>query len=126
MNNQDKNIKIWTGEIGGYKLLDSGDKKKLEEIGGIRIVRNEPRAWWRRELESDKWQGASGELETVLDIGIGGIKAKIKYKKTSKHIGIFPEQVEQWKWISEKIKNNPSPTPPPGGGAKLAAGFFLQ
>ncbi|MEK7634866.1 MAG: class I SAM-dependent methyltransferase [Patescibacteria group bacterium] len=106
-----ENIKIWAGEIGDYKLLDSGDGKKLEEIGGVKIVRNEPRAWWKPELSKEEWKTSesfakNSELfETVIDIGIDGIKAKIKYKKTSKHIGFFPEQVEQWKWIAKKISN---------------------
>ena len=113
-----QNIKIWTGEIEGYKLLDSGDKKKLEEIAGIKIVRNEPRAWWRPQggtLGNLSKVPPSEPFETVIDIGIAegpeqsegkGIKAKIKYKNTSKHIGIFPEQIPQWNWISEKIKNS--------------------
>jgi 23S rRNA (cytosine1962-C5)-methyltransferase len=112
-----ENIKIWVGEINGYKLLDSGDKKKLEEIGGKRIVRNEPRAWWKPEFP-DKWKGVEKNLEAVVEIGIENIKTKVKFKTSSKHIGIFPEQAEQWRWIFEKIKNSPSPTPPPGGGAK--------
>jgi len=99
-----ENIKIWAGEMGGYKLLDSGDKKKLEEINGTRIVRNEPRAWWKRELPESEWQRAEMVLETVIDTGIEGIKAKIKFKDTSKHIGIFPEQAEEWRWIKEKIE----------------------
>jgi len=98
------NIQIWTGEVAGYKLLDSGDKKKLEEIGGVKIVRNEPRAWWSKELPEEKWSEAKSSLETIIDIGIDNIKAKIKFKEGSKHIGIFPEQIEQWKWIKEKIK----------------------
>jgi len=95
--------------MGNYKLLDSGDKKKLEEIGGKRIVRSEPRAWWKKSLPEEEWEKAksfakNGEsLETVIDIGIEGIKAKIKFKDTSKHIGIFPEQVEEWKWIRDRI-----------------------
>jgi 23S rRNA (cytosine1962-C5)-methyltransferase len=107
MNSQNKNIKIWAGEIEGYKLLDSGDKKKLEEINGTKIIRNEPRAWWKRELPAGEWKSTEKELETVLDIGIDGIKAKIKYKNTSKHIGIFPEQMEQWKFIKEKLESSP-------------------
>ena len=109
MENKEKNIKIWAGEIGGYKLLDSGDKKKLEEINGTRIVRNEPRAWWKKELPEEEWKKAKsfalqGEsLERVVDI-FDGIKAKIKFKSSSKHIGIFPEQAEQWRFIEGKIK----------------------
>ena len=110
-----KNIKIWVGEIeparhasrgdagGGYKLLDCGDKKKLEGIGGKRIVRSEPRAWWKRELPEEEWKKVDASLETVIDVGIEKIKAKIKFKNTSKHIGIFPEQMPQWQWISERI-----------------------
>ena len=109
MEDKEKNIKIWAGEIGGYKLLDSGDKKKLEEINGTRIVRNEPRAWWKKELPEEEWKKAKsfalqGEsLERVVDI-FDGIKAKIKFKSSSKHIGIFPEQAEQWRFIEGKIK----------------------
>lgn len=121
MENNKQNIKVWAGEMGGYKLLDSGDKKKLEEIGGVRIVRAEPRAWWKKELFEEEWKGADS-LETVIDTGISDIKAKIKFKSSSKHIGIFPEQIEEWKWIEEIIKNqvqnNPSPTPPLRGGAE--------
>ena len=39
MNSGDKNIKIWVGEVGGYRLLDSGGKEKLEEVGGERKSR---------------------------------------------------------------------------------------
>jgi 23S rRNA (cytosine1962-C5)-methyltransferase len=109
-----ENIKIWAGEMGGYRLLDSGDKKKLEEINGTRIVRKEPRAWWKKSLPGEEWEAAKsfaveGEsLGVVIDIGIAGIKAKIILKESSKHIGIFPEQVEQWRWIENKITNHKS------------------
>lgn len=119
MQNEQKNIKIWVGEMPSesYKLLDCGDKKKLEEIGGIKIVRAEPRAWWSSQGALLKGhplgqnflrvplRKKSAPWEKVIDIGISGIKAKIKYKNTSKHIGIFPEQFEQWKWIENKLKD---------------------
>ena len=113
-----QNIKIWAGEVPGYRLLDSGGKEKLEEIDGQRIVRAEPRAWWKPSLPKTEWEGTEKTLEKVIDVGIGGIKAKIKYKESSKHIGIFPEQAPQWKWIENKLKESLSPTPPPGGGAR--------
>lgn len=102
----EQNIKIWTGEISDYKLLDSGAGEKLEEIAGVKIRRAEPRAWWKKELGNAEWANTERELEKVLDIGVGKIKAKIKYKNTSKHIGIFPEQISEWKWVKEKIEQN--------------------
>lgn len=99
-----QNIKIWAGEIAGYRLLDSGDKEKLEEINGVKIVRSEPRAWWPKSLPKEAWQNSQKSLETELEI-FDGLKAKIKFKPSSKHIGIFPEQVGQWRWIFEKLKN---------------------
>jgi len=99
-----ENIKILAEKMGSYKLIDSGEKEKLEEIGGERIIRKEPRAWWKKSLAKNEWRGKK-ELEKVIDIGIGGIKAKILFKETSKHIGIFPEQIGEWKWIKEKLEN---------------------
>lgn len=101
-----ENIKILEGKVNGYKLLDSGEKEKLEEIGGEKIVRKEPRAWWKKTVVSSQYQAARGkkELEKVIDVGIDEIKAKIIFKESSKHIGLFPEQSEQWKWIKEKVR----------------------
>lgn len=104
MSDTKKSIKVWEGKLDSYKLLDSGEKEKLEEIGGVKIRRAEPRAWWNKTLPESEWGNTEKELEKVIDIGIGEIKAKIKYKNTSKHIGIFPEQISEWEWISEKLK----------------------
>lgn len=102
---ENTNIKILVGEVPGYKLLDSGGKQKLEEIGGVKIKRAEPRAWWHPQGAPLGNFPKGAPWETILDIGIGGIKVKVKYKNTSKHIGIFPEQASQWKWIEDKIRN---------------------
>jgi 23S rRNA (cytosine1962-C5)-methyltransferase len=107
-----QNIQIWTGEMTGYQLLDSGEKEKLEEINGLpaqtgtKIVRKEPRAWWKKTVDSSQYQVArekQKELDTILGIGIGEIKAKVRFKESSKHIGIFPEQFPQWEWIWNRI-----------------------
>lgn len=110
-----KDIKIWVSEMENYKLLDSGGREKLEEINGTRIVRKEPRAWWEKSLPEEEWKKTETSLEAVVDIfaknigdpeqSEGGIKAKIKFNSKSKHIGIFPEQFPQWKWIEDRLKD---------------------
>ncbi len=108
--NTDKKIEIWSSKMDTYKLIDSGGKEKLEEINGIKIVRKEPRAWWSKKVENSKYSVTKGQqkrgFETIIDIGIGGIKAKIKFRENSKHIGIFPEQFEEWKWINNKLESH--------------------
>lgn len=117
-----KDIKILASEMEGYKLLDSGLRQKLEEICGTRIVRSEPKAFWKMNLKEEEWQKAGAffdkenqkewrfkksieiKKEAILDIKELGIKAKVSFEGRSKHIGIFPEQFPQWKWISEKLK----------------------
>lgn len=101
-----ENIKIQVGKVAGYRLLDSGNKSKLEEIGGAKIKRSEPRAWWQKSLGSEDWENTKESLEAEIETGILEIKAKIKFKESSKHIGIFPEQSAEWKLISEKIKGS--------------------
>ncbi len=101
MNNS---IQIWTADTGDYKLLDSGNQQKLEEVGGVRIVRAEPRAWWAPSLPESEWK----KVESAVDLDdkvveIGGFKIKIKFSSTTKHIGVFPEQASEWKWIEETI-----------------------
>ncbi len=127
----ERKIEIWTAEVGGYKLLDSGNGFKLEEVGGVRIVRSEPRALWKENLPEKEWQEASASFgkekgskwkfkpaqheasveagrDFEIPIGVGSIKAKIKFGVNSKHIGIFPEQASEWKWLRDRIMNHES------------------
>lgn len=121
LNRMNKTIQIWEGNIEDYKLLDSGDGQKLEMVGDLLISRSEPKAWWNKILDKKEWGKAvvtfekqKGEKwkfekdtkkEFDIRIGIGEIKAKIKFGVNSKHIGIFPEQISEWKWMNEKIKS---------------------
>ncbi|MEK7148122.1 MAG: class I SAM-dependent methyltransferase [Patescibacteria group bacterium] len=120
-------LNIWVAQTPGYKLLDSGNKKKLEEVSGIRIVRSEPRAWWKSKLSQEEWNKAEALFEHEkgnwmfsakggsahpeggknfdgkdLDFEFKDLKVKIKFPATSKHIGIFPEQASQWNFIEKK------------------------
>lgn len=117
-----ENIPILTADLQGYKLLDSGNKKKLEEVHGIRMVRSEPRAWWKPKLSEDEWSKVealfeqekgkwvfkNGEPED-LTLKSHSVTFKLKFPGTSKHFGVFPEQESQWKFIEEKVKASNKP-----------------
>ncbi len=119
---QNKTIQIWEGNVSDYKLLDSGNGQKLEQVGDIVISRSEPKAWWNKKLDKKEWNKTNASFEKEkgtkwkfekdikkefdIKIGIGEIKAKIKFGVNSKHIGIFPEQIPEWKWMHEKIQDS--------------------
>ncbi len=110
-------IDILTGEAGEYKLLDSGNRQKLEEVAGLRMIRSEPRAWWKPALAEREWQRVEAIFEREEKgswvfkngmpeeraIDIGRLKALVKFSANSKHIGFFPEQAPEWEWITKTI-----------------------
>ena len=114
-----KELEIWKANLPGYKLLDSGDKKKLEEVAGVRMVRSEPRAWWSPKLSKAEWDKVEAlfekekgtwsfkkEIPQDLSIKFEELTFKLKFPPTSKHFGLFPEQVSQWQFIKEKLRGH--------------------
>ncbi len=112
-------IEIWTDDWDQFELLDSGDYRRLERYGDLVIVRSEPRAWWQPELDKAEWAKAqalfekeeSGEwsfkakVPQFFTLPFDSVKARIKMTKMSKHIGVFPEQSQQWRWIAKRVKD---------------------
>lgn len=111
------NLEIWTRECPGYKLLDSGNKLKLEEIAGVRVVRSEPRAWWQPKLSEVEWQNFDAsfahekgkwlfkkKVPESLELKLEDFSLKLMFPSTSKHMGLFPEQASQWQFIRERLK----------------------
>jgi len=103
-----------------YSLLDSGNLKKLERVGGYKIIRPEPQAIWKPR-RSNLWEGASAEFAFASEKGIWKNKKlppkweicfeDIKFfckTNSFKHIGFFPEQAPNWKWISKMAAALPS------------------
>jgi 23S rRNA (cytosine1962-C5)-methyltransferase len=102
-----------------YELIDCGDGLKLERFGEIVLIRPEITATGKPELAKSEWQKlANAEfVENSKNSGSWKIYREIPDKwgmkfnsgkinllaelalTNSKHIGIFPEQVLNWKFI---------------------------
>lgn len=101
-----------------YELLDSGLGRRLERLGKFILDRPDPQALWQPNLSENEWQKAEAIFDEHLGRGrwtnrggvpekwlldLDGIKLLAKLSPF-KHVGVFPEQVAQWKWIEEKIR----------------------
>lgn len=115
-----------------YELIDSGDYEKLERFGKYIIRRPEPQAVWRKSLPEVEWErlpGATFKREKGKASQDGNDKGVWVQKKgmpdqwfisydykdmhlkfrlgltSFKHVGIFPEQAENWNFIYDTIRN---------------------
>ena len=99
-----------------YELLDSGDGRKLERFGRCTLVRPCSQALWRPRLAAAAWERADasfdrddgnrwhgrGNLPKEWTITTAGIRFKLGGTDFG-HLGIFPEQRAQWRWIRETV-----------------------
>ncbi len=95
-----------------YELLDSGDRRKLERFGEVLVVRGEPRAWWTPSLPQSEWDRAvavhderswsfTGDAPREWTLPLEDISVLCRFTKTSKHLGVFPEQWPHWTALSD-------------------------
>lgn len=110
-----------------YELVDCGDFEKLERFGKWITVRPEPQAIWQKSMPDSEW----GRLATAVFRRDGDSEERGKwalkpampeqwrvsysYKEMNltmrlgltsfKHVGLFPEQAENWNFIYDSIKN---------------------
>ncbi|MFA5888916.1 MAG: class I SAM-dependent methyltransferase [Candidatus Paceibacterota bacterium] len=112
-----------------YELLDSGEGEKLERYGKVVLSRPDPQAIWSKSLPESEWKKADAVFSRVGTTGKWEVVASSKHLASkggfwniqldnltfqlqllpSKHIGVFSEQSEQWKWLEEKIVSRISP-----------------
>lgn len=135
-----------------YELIDSGDFEKLERFGRWITSRPEPQAIWRKSLPESEWQrmaharfrrdARSDERgEWILSPRMPSRwTVSYRYKKmvlnmrlaltSFKHVGIFPEQAENWNFIYDNVRRISAASGSPArvlnlfaytGGASLAA-----
>ena len=100
-----------------YELLDSGDGRKLERFGKYVLARPCSQAMWRPSKGAAEWERADASfdredgnrwhgrsnLPKEWQIETAGIKFKLGGTDFG-HLGIFPEQRAQWRWIREQAK----------------------
>jgi 23S rRNA (cytosine1962-C5)-methyltransferase len=111
------NIQVLVSDWEGHRLLDTGDGLKLEEIGGVRMVRSEPKAWWRQSLPRTEWAKAvavheeggreghwklNGNCPRDWETKLGKLKLQLRFMDNSKQFGVFAEQSPHWKWLAEQ------------------------
>lgn len=137
-----------------YELIDCGDFEKLERFGRYVTRRPEPQAIWHKSLPNEEWNrlatavftregGGSDERgrwhlkpsqpdQWFVSQRVGNKTIRMRLGLTSfKHVGLFPEQAENWTFIYEStramIDNSHAPRPKVlnmfayTGGASLAA-----
>lgn len=115
-----------------YELIDSGNYEKLERFGKYITARPEPQAVWNKSLSETEWQKLSNAVfrrEKEKSPSDGNERGEWIQKKgmpdqwyisysykemnltfrlgltSFKHVGIFPEQAENWNFIYNTIKN---------------------
>lgn len=98
-----------------YKLIDSGNEKKLEQFGPYRLVRPAAPAIWRPRLPDEEWDNADGvftrqgksrwkrPFNKEWNVEISGVLFKLAATDFG-HIGVFPEHQEIWNWSAPRIK----------------------
>lgn len=109
-----------------YELIDSGDFEKLERFGRYVTRRPEPQAIWHKGLSEGEWQRMAdasflrdkrsderGEWRVkeglpsrwVINYNYQKMHLKMRLAFTSfKHVGIFPEQAENWNFIYDNVE----------------------
>jgi 23S rRNA (cytosine1962-C5)-methyltransferase len=115
-----------------YELIDCGDYEKLERFGKYVLRRPEPQAVWRKVLREKEWEQQTdawfkrekGKIHPEgNEKGAWILKPEMPqqwfisyaYKTMSlqfrlgltafKHVGIFPEQAENWNFIYDVVKD---------------------
>jgi len=114
-----------------YELIDSGNFEKLERFGEFILSRPEPQAVWNKSIADTEWKklyhaqfrripaskdsGFSQERgewvfkqqmpeQWMVNYSYRGMNLTLRLGLTSfGHIGIFPEQAENWNYIYDTV-----------------------
>lgn len=109
-----------SSEWKDYKIIDAGNKEKLEMWKNITLRRPDPQALWPNTFDN-KWNkidafyhrsnkgGGEWEFKNKLPefwiIEYKNLKFKVS-PTNFKHTGLFPEQAANWDYMIDKIKTS--------------------
>jgi 23S rRNA (cytosine1962-C5)-methyltransferase len=118
-----------------YELIDSGNGEKLERFGAYILRRPEPQAVWLPSISERNWISMANatfkrdKTQFEQDKGQWNLKPdmpgqwlvnynwqtvniKMRMGLTSfKHVGLFPEQAENWNFIYDRVNKSISKNP---------------
>lgn len=113
-------LEVLSSPWESYELLDSGNGRKLERFGDRRIIREEPKAWWRPATGEEQWGRVSAAYTAegtwrVTDaraprqwtLGLDQLSLEARLTDMSKHLGVFPEQMPHWRFLQAKLAHRP-------------------
>ena len=113
-------VNILCDEWDEYELLDSGYRRKLERFGSYIVIREETKAWWQPDLPEHEWKQAvalhSGNEKAGWQVykkipdewlmRFDNLTFQARFTATSKHVGVFPEQLAHWRWMQQMIRTS--------------------
>jgi 23S rRNA (cytosine1962-C5)-methyltransferase len=108
-----------------YELIDSGNFTKLERYGNQVLSRPEPQAVWDKSLTDGEWDKRASAVfskekndpekgkwflhrnckeQWFIDYNYKEMNLRMRLGLTGfKHIGVFPEQADNWNFIYDRI-----------------------
>lgn len=102
-----------------YQLIDFGDGRRLEQFGPLRLdrpcpaadgaVRQDPHAWDSADARFDRRGENTGRWTLRRELPdrwtVSHDRLVFELKRTEfGHLGLFPEQVDNWAWIAEQVR----------------------
>jgi 23S rRNA (cytosine1962-C5)-methyltransferase len=119
-------IILTTKGLDDYRLLDSGNGRKLERFGTSTLDRPEEQAMWAPRLDAAAWERADGiftgdtdeegagrwkrrpGLEESWSCRHGALQFSCRFT-SFRHVGVFPEQEAHWAFMRERLAARKNP-----------------
>lgn len=102
-----------------YELLDFGDGRRLERMGGIVVdrpcpaaadcARTAPECWDRADLRYERTAGGQGQwrgqdrLPELWSVRRGPLHLMLQPTPLGQ-VGLFPEQAQSWNWLDAQLR----------------------